>query len=423
MAKVKQNIGFSYFTSQEYLVRKRVETWFPILKQLGASQVVLESGFDRAIPEDVFQTAQKNGLEPIVHFKNELPLARQFNSLAVILDAYAKWGVQFIILGEKPNTKSAWPTAGWHYDHLIDHFLDRFIPIANYTEQIGLTPILPPLQPGGDYWDLAFLEMVMQGLKHRKMDNLLEKVGLSSFGYTFDKSLNWGSGGPEMWAGSKPYFTPDGQEDQLGFQNYEWLQAVFNRVIGRKPTVLILDAGNPGPSYVKPAQDNAIESLQLIHSACQGYNEPEAPKLSGSILGCIFSLETLTNLMEGDLSLSILQSLFKPEGSVKVPDDSKSAATDKSIEHYLLLPVHESGVSDVVLNKVRPIIKQLQPTIGFSLAEALLAKRVSVFPDPLLFPEEKLNALRLAGCQVEILPQSGIEIATQLHGMAFTSER
>ncbi|MDY6872368.1 MAG: hypothetical protein SVR81_00155 [Chloroflexota bacterium] len=419
MAKVKQNIGFSYFTSREYLVRKRVETWFPILRQLGATQVVLESGFDRAIPEDVFQTARKNGLEPIVHFKGELPLARQFNSLVVILDAYAKWDVQFIILGEKPNTKSAWPAAGWHYDHLIDHFLDRFIPIANYAEKIGLTPVLPPLQPGGDYWDTAFLEMVMQGLKQRKMDALLEKIGLASFGFTFNKSLNWGSGGPEMWAGSKPYFTPDGQEDQIGFQNYEWARAVFNRVTGRKPTVLILDAGNPGPIGPPQDKDQVIETLQLIHSACLGEVEPEAPKLSGPILGCVFSLETLTELMEGNLSFPILQSIFKSDQVVDVPDDSKSAATDKSIEHYLLLPAHESGVSDVVLNKVRPIIKQLQPTIGFSVSEAILARRVSVFPDPLLFPEEKINALRLAGCQVEVLPQSGIEIATQLHGMTF----
>ncbi len=423
MARLKQNIGFAYFTSQEYLIRKRVETWFPILKRLGGSQVLLESGFDRAIPEDVFQTATANGLEPIVHFRDELPLARQFNSLAVILDAYARWGVQYIILGEKPNVKSAWPTAGWHYDHLIDHFLDRFIPIANYAEQIGLTPVLPPLQPGGDYWDTAFLEMVMQGLKHRKMDTLLEKVGLASFGYTFDRSLNWGSGGPEMWAGAKPYFTPEGQQDQLGFQNYEWLQAVANRVTGRKPAVLILDAGNPGPVAPLPEKDKAIEMLQLILSTCQGADEQDAPTLSGSILGCIFSLDTLTNLMEGNLSLSVLLSIFKPEQEMGTSTESKSAAVDKSIEHYLLLPVHESGVSDVVLNKVRPIIKQLQPTIGFSLAEAMLAKRVSVFPDPLLFPEEKLKALRSAGCQVEVLPQSGIEIATQLHGTIFTSER
>lgn len=423
MAKNKQNIGFTYFTSQEYLIRKRVETWFPILRQLGASQVVLESGFDRAIPEDVFQTAKKNGLEPIVHFRDELPLARQFNDLTVILDAYLKWGTQYIILGQKPNLKTAWPTAGWHFDHLIDHFLDRFIPIANYAEQIGLTPILPPLQPGGDYWDTAFLEMVMQGLKHRKMSALLDKVGLASFGYTFTRPLNWGVGGPEVWTSSKPYFTPHGQEDQLGFQNYEWMQVIFNRVIGRKPTVLILDAGNPGPVEAQPEEDNAIESLQLILSACQGHDEQGVPSLSGSILGCIFSLDTLTNLLSGELSLSVLQSIFKPEREVEAISDPKTDAVNKPIEHYLLLPVHESGVSDVILNKIRPIIKQLQPTIGFSMAEALLAKRVSVFPDPQLFPEEKINALRSAGCQVEVLPQSGIEIATHLHGTTFTSER
>jgi hypothetical protein len=79
-----------------------------------------------------------------------------------------------------------------------------------------------------------------------------------------------------------------------------------------------------------------------------------------------------------------------------------------------LLPSYAADVSDVVLNKVRPLIKKYKPTVGFSLEEAFCASKVSIFPDPYLFTDEQINRLRDAGCEVEILPQSGIEIATLL---------
>jgi hypothetical protein len=421
MTKTNQKIGFSYFTSPEFLVRKRVETWFPILRQLGGSLVVLESGFDRAIPEDVFQSAKNHSLEPIIHFTFELPLARKFNELSVLLDAYNKWGVKTVILGDKPNCKDAWPTAGWHYDNLVDHFLDRFIPLANYIAQIGMTPVLPPLQPGGDYWDTAFVELVLRGLKRRRLTSLLEKLNLSSYGYTFNRPLSWGAGGPERWSSSRPYLTPDGQQDQLGFQNFEWHQAMALRVTGKQIPVLILDAGAPGDEKLLQNQDRAIESIQLILQACRGKengeiaSEDEYPVFNGSVLGCTFSMDSLLELMKDDLSIEVLHGIFKPEES----EQAKNILTNtslKQIEHYLLLPTHESGVSDVVLNKVRPIIKILRPTIGFSLEEAMSARKVSVFPDSVVFTDEKINRLRTAGCIVDILPQSGIEIATSLQG-------
>jgi hypothetical protein len=422
MSQTIQNIGFSYFSGQDYLVQNKVETWFPFIKKLGATQLVLESEFDRAVPEDVVQYARENGMEPIIHFRSELPLARTFNDVATILDAYAKWDVKYVILGDKPNVKSAWPTAGWHFDHLVDHFLDRFIPLADYVERISMNPLLPPMQPGGDYWDTAFLEMTVQGLKRRQMTPLLEKLCLASYGYTFGHPLSWGEGGPERWSSSKPYFTPDGQEDQLGFQNFEWAQDVVNKVVGKRMPMLILDAGNPWLEPVELSPEKVIESIQLILEACKGH-ENEAvieqidyPTLNGSILGCIFSLETIKKMMGEEVSISILQNIFKSDRN---PKSASSNVVQKQIKHYLLLPAHEAGVSDVVLNKVRPIIKQLRPTIGFSLEEAKTARKVSVFPDSLLFTDDKIKSLRAAGCIVEVLPQTGIEIATHLKGTTF----
>ena len=80
------------------------------------------------------------------------------------------------------------------------------------------------------------------------------------------------------------------------------------------------------------------------------------------------------------------------------------------------MPAYKTGVSDVVLSKVRPIIKKFQPTIGFSLEEAIWAHKVTIFPDSGLFPDEMINRLRLSGCVVDVLPESGIEIATSLQG-------
>ena len=216
-----------------------------------------------------------------------------------------------------------------------------------------------------------------------------------------------------------PIRTPEGQEDQLGFNNYEWMQAIVERLTGKRPTVLILDAGNPAVDLNMAGIDTSLERLQLIVEACNGAEtatDINLPELNGSLLACTFDLDTLSTLLGGNLSIAALQSIFK--GNRAEPSaDGKSTFNGKPIAHYLLLPAHETGVSDVVLKKVRPIIKQCNPTIGFSLEEAKLAKKVTIFPDPVIFPDAKIDALRAAGCAVEILPQSGIEIATLLHGM------
>lgn len=419
MSNIRQNLGFSYFSAPEYLVRNRVETWFPILKDLGSTQLILEASFDRAIPEDVFQLAYENQQEIIIHFTGELPLARKFNEVAVLLDAYARWGVKYIILGNKPNSKAGWAASGWKSDNLVDHFLDRFIPLADYVERLGLIPVFPPLQPGGDYWDTAFMEMAVRGLQRRQMGAVLEKMVVAGYGYTFNRSLTWGAGGPENWPGARPYGTPEGQEDQLGFNQYEWMQAVVERTCGVHPAALILDAGNPFAGQNVSGTSQPVEAVQLIVEACLAEDESESterPDMDGSLVACTFDMDTLTDLLEGSLSFSTLNAIFNPGEAEAKATASKSLIDEKPIQHYLLLPAHETGVSDVVLNKVRPVIKRFSPTIGFSVEEAKMAKRVSVFPDPILFTDEKLNDLRSAGCTVEVLPQSGIEIATFLNG-------
>jgi hypothetical protein len=84
------------------------------------------------------------------------------------------------------------------------------------------------------------------------------------------------------------------------------------------------------------------------------------------------------------------------------------------INHYLLLPAFDWGVADWYLQAVRPFIKRHLPTIGFSLAEAAQAARVTVVGGTDFFPDEELASLRASGCIVERINGDGTSIATQL---------
>ncbi len=419
MTRATQKFGFTYFSSPKHLVSQELITWMPTLQSCGGSYVIFQGNFDVAVPEDAFIAAWEHKLEPLVHFNATLPSAKSFNETSLLLDVYKKWGCKYVILGDSPNTKNNWPLAGWHYEILVDRFLDHFIPLAYHSVRIGLSPVLAPLQPGGDYWDCAFLELLLGGLFQRKMTSILDYLTLASYGYTYHKPLTWGAGGPERWPGSKPYQTPEGQEDQIGFNNFEWVQAAGERLTGTKMPVIILDAGRPTPIIEQLNGFHGIEEMRKIITAHASSNTNEfddesgLPSFNQDVIGCTFSLETLRLLLGDGFALGALEQLF---GSTKTLKEEISSADDnqKYLSHYLLLPSYASGVSDAVLNKVRPIIKKLRPTVGFSLKEASHAKKVSIFPDPYQFKDEQINQLRASGCKVEILPATGIDIATKL---------
>ncbi len=416
MMKSQQEIGFAYFTSHEYQISRVADEWLKALKRVGASVVILQSAFDRAVSEDIFRCAIDHNLAPIVHFTDELPLARKFNHTAFLLDIYAKWGVSHVIFGDKPNSKDAWQSAGWHYENIVDHYLDRFIPLANHAVRNNMVPVLSPLIPGGDYWDTAFIELVLSGLKRRHLDKILEQVMLSSFGYTFNKPISWGKGGPEQWPSTKPYNTPEGQEDQIGFHNFEWLQAAGERAIGKKLPIIILDAGHTSLTSSNGDLNSSTEYMKTIYELCLAKSaQDDLPNkqsfFDNSIGWCTFSLDTMRSAYGNSLAVETFIQMFDDSGD-KISHPKSDEPNKKMISHYLLLPAYGSGVSDAVLNKVRPLIKHYHPTVGFSIAEAAYAQKVSVYPDPVVFSEEKLIQLRSTGSIVEMLPESGIDIAT-----------
>ena len=71
------------------------------------------------------------------------------------------------------------------------------------------------------------------------------------------------------------------------------------------------------------------------------------------------------------------------------------------IDHYLLLPSYEWGVPENTLDRVRPILRDSRPTIGFSLIEALNARKVTVWNENAAFSEKDIDMLRQAGCLID----------------------
>ncbi|HEY9077447.1 MAG TPA: hypothetical protein VIO61_13025 [Anaerolineaceae bacterium] len=435
--KTFTRIGMHYFPDTLHYRESDIATWLPRLQSIGVSWLVLLSDVDRAIPESFLAALRKAQITPIIHFDyppggNQLEAA----SLRTLLEVYARWGVQYLIFFNRPNARSSWQAASWTQQDLVERFLDRYLPLAQLALQNGMIPVFPPLEPGGSYWDTAFLRSTLESLGRRRQEQLLKNMVLSAYAWTEGHHLNWGAGGPEAWTASRPYITPPGSQDQRGFRIYEWYQAVSKAVLSQPLPVILLQAGiEYDPLLFKPSYDidqHALMNL-LIYRLMQGEQvnlddgskfEPVDPQ----VLACNFFLLSAnpeSNLApfawyQGDQSLPAVQAIQTwmnraVTSPIEEPGNDLNRK-DYPIAHYLLLPTFEWGISDWHLDVIRPFIKKHQPTIGFSLDEAHLARRITVIGNTQVFPEETLQRFRQIGIKVERISGDGTSIASQLAG-------
>ncbi len=194
-------LGFHYFPDTSHYRENDLLAWIPELRSLGTSWLTLVSPIDRAIPELFIHGLLSAGIEPILQFPFNLSEPPYPGDISMLFEAYAKWGAHYIILFNRPNSRSAWSIANWTQEDLVERFLDRFLPLAEVAAKAGLNPVFPPLEPGGNYWDTAFLHTALQSLLRRKKHALIDHLTLSAFAWSNERSLNWGAGGPERWPG------------------------------------------------------------------------------------------------------------------------------------------------------------------------------------------------------------------------------
>ncbi len=343
----RNRLGLHYFPDLLHYRQHDLETWLPQLTRMGIGWLTLMSPSERAIPEAFIKGLLSAGIQPLLHFPLAAHSFPPVDEFRLLFSNYARWGVQYAALFDRPNNRSNWSAATWAQTDLVERFLDQYLPLAEAAATEGLLPIFPPLEPGGDYWDLSFLHSALQGMQRRGKYSLLDRLSLGAYAWTGDRSLEWGAGGPERWTGVAPYSTPADSEDQRGFRIFDWYLAVAQRELGRRLPVFLLRAGSlpddqlepdsGQPDYLAHAERNLTIARLLADQPLEGHT-PVPPEVIAGAFWLLAAHEKsafagqswFTN---GDEKLPIVNSLYRFAASqvVSPPAPEKDAEPISSI--------------------------------------------------------------------------------------------
>jgi hypothetical protein len=261
-------LGAHYVPDFEHYREVDLSNWLSHYQGYKLQWLILQAPLHYAIPESFIKQIISSGIEPVLHFKPNISQRNNIEEYDILFSAYAKWGVRYVILFDRPNCRHSWLSSDWTQANLVERFLDYYLPYAELLIERQLVPVFSPLEPGGDYWDTAFLRAALDGLKRRATNALLNQLAISAYAPAppLEKPFYWGQGGPERWPDTRPYFTPDDQQDHQGFFIYEWYLAIASAVLGKTLPILLLEVAKQetlsNPMQAIPQeQKNRISSL------------------------------------------------------------------------------------------------------------------------------------------------------------------
>jgi hypothetical protein len=425
VVSVNKRLGIHYFPDENHYSNADLQLWLPVLKSIGVNWITLPAPEDRAIPQPFIDALVDSDIQPVVAFNLTLSEAHPVEDYSPIFKAYANWGVRYVVLFDRPNVRSQWPATGWTQKGLVDRFLDQFVPLAHAAIEAGLNPVFPALEPGGDYWDTAFLRGALETLGTRGETMLLEKLVIGAYAWTEDRSMTYGAGGPEAWPATMPYHTPDNSEDQRGFRIFDWYNAISRAVLGKELPIIIVAAGVQRESG-KPL--DAFAGVRATKMAETLMREPDPNKNNAvpeNVLACNFwVLSALPDSPEVHSAWFKHHNakpnkaadewiLWRNGGEVKksapISVDNENAPVARksyvatngahAIRHYLLLPAGGEWPMDAV----RAFMEANQATIGTSEEEATQAGRVTLAGGLHSFSDDLLRQLIQSGCTVDHL--------------------
>lgn len=395
-------LGYHYYPDDRHFTQSDLGTWLPVLDSLGARWMTIKGSASHAVPEDFLSALREARIEPIVHIPSRVGQV-ELESLLPLLESYSRWGVRYVVIGDRPNLRLAWDDSAWTRSGLIDRYLDLTLPILHAARSSGLIPILPPLEPGGDFWDTAFLEATLIAMTRRNEGSLLNDLAIGIYAWTHNRPLNWGVGGPERWPEARPYRTPTDSQDQKGLHGFEWYASIAARAGGRIPPMLVIAGGdtlvqNAGAEDLQKHSERNVAIARML----------EAGEIPDYVQA--FSFYPLaTSSHHSDSRSAWFPSMQPPLPVVEamrrfiVAPRVKSMADSKSLRHYALLPENMEIDRLRDWDAIAKFVRIERPALGFSSLEARLASRVTLIGDESLISETVAQELRDAGCEVKRL--------------------
>jgi hypothetical protein len=393
-------LGFYYYTDDRHYTQSDLDTWLPILRSLDAQWLTMLASPDRAVPESFLIGLIESGIEPIIHIPAQVGQVT-LKKITPILNSYQRWGVQYVVLLDRPNQRSSWEPSEWSRGELVERFVDHLLPMLEAQVAAGLKPVMPPLEPGGDYWDTAFFEAALESLIRRGKQDIFENLTLAIYAWTYGKPLDWGEGGFARWSEARPYHTPHGCQDQIGFRIFDWYAEISEGLLSRTLPMLVI-AGGELPPMEEPSFGNDPHTENNL-SIVRALATEEVPV---TVLNFSFYHLGPTDGQPNrdpawfptfDNPLAIVDKIRLAQASIT----PKSTTTEeKPLQHYVLLPPRPSPDYTHNWDAIGPFVLAVQPVVGFSTEEARLARRVTLFGDKQALSKSVEDELEAAGCHV-----------------------
>jgi hypothetical protein len=398
-------LGIHYSPHSLAYRQQDAELWIPEVQSLGLHWLALSGDITRAIPAPFLESILAAGIEPIL-FLNASEIRPLSETSRFILRTYQRAGVKLVSPYPAPNQKSSWPNSQWPAQSPVENFLDIFLPAAEMILGEGLIPVLPPMKPGGDYWDLNFLENFFRGAIQRGQDATMRKLVVATDLSAGNRPLDWGNGGATRWPDARPYLTPPGSQDSMGFQGYAWRDEIIRRTLGMSLPMIGTRAGaciGDQTDAAVPAVDaarHADVNLQVAQMAANGsFTSPMLCVLYWVLQSKGMEASNAASWYQSDGTvLPIVDNLKRRATAQNV---SKTTPTRKTIRHYVLLPDNPISIHPAVWNQVRGYMQAFQASCGFSADEALHSEKVTVVGESV--PSAVVLRLRDSGCFVDFL--------------------
>jgi hypothetical protein len=398
-----KRLGFHYYPDDRHYTEKDLAAWLPALSALGAKWLTLRTTASRAVPESFVRGLLDAGITPIVQLPARLGSIRPADCSS-LFEAYAHWGVRHVFIGDRLNNRAQWEPSEWGRPALVERCLDRMIPILQAQRAAGLQPVLPALEPGGDYWDTAFLSSMLAALQRRGQQSLLRDLTLGMYVWSFGRPMDWGHGGAKAWPSVRPYRTSAEVQDQRGFRAFDWYEQIARETVGRSLPMLVL-GGGVGPSWDPDSEGETAELISMAQALASA-DVPETLLAFNLYLLCAEpDAAEHTSALYADVGSprAAARALF---ALASQPANAPGQAAAKTIAHYLLLPTNGT-LGREEWNSLAEYVLVWRPVIGFSASEASLASEVTLVGDTHAFSASVEGELRDAGCVVRrVIPQS-----------------